>query len=62
MTVTAVRKDAQSRTMTLEAEFDASPERLGFWARGKAAALRFSRLPALARQISEARQRAAMKR
>ena len=28
MTVTAVRKDAQSRTMTLEAEFDASPERV----------------------------------
>jgi len=28
MPVTAVRKDAQSRTMTLEAEFDASPERV----------------------------------
>src|SRR5688572_27220862 len=28
MTVTAVRKDARSRTMTLEAEFDASPERV----------------------------------
>jgi uncharacterized protein YndB with AHSA1/START domain len=28
MTVTAVRKDAHSRTMTLEAEFDASPERV----------------------------------
>jgi uncharacterized protein YndB with AHSA1/START domain len=28
MTVIAVRKDAQSRTMTLEAEFDASPERV----------------------------------
>ena len=28
MTVTAVRKDAQSRTMKLEAEFDASPERV----------------------------------
>ena len=28
MTVTAVRKDPQSRTMTLEAEFDASPERV----------------------------------
>jgi hypothetical protein len=27
MTVTAIRKDAQSRTMTLEAEFDASRER-----------------------------------
>jgi hypothetical protein len=25
MTVTAVRKDAESRKMTLEAEFDASP-------------------------------------
>jgi uncharacterized protein YndB with AHSA1/START domain len=28
MTVTAVRKDPRSRTMTLEAEFDASPERV----------------------------------
>jgi uncharacterized protein YndB with AHSA1/START domain len=28
MTVTDVRKDAQSRTMTLEAELDASPERV----------------------------------
>jgi uncharacterized protein YndB with AHSA1/START domain len=28
MTVTTVRKDPQSRTMTLEAEFDASPERV----------------------------------
>ena len=28
MTVTAVRKDLQSLTMTLEAEFDASPERV----------------------------------
>ena len=28
MTVTAVRKDTRSRTMTLEAEFDASPERV----------------------------------
>src|SRR5919108_69520 len=28
MTVTAVRKDARSRTMTLDAEFDASPERV----------------------------------
>src|ERR671922_2227026 len=28
MTVTAIRKDPQSRTMTLEAEFEASPERL----------------------------------
>jgi uncharacterized protein YndB with AHSA1/START domain len=28
MTVTAVRKDPRSRTMTLEAEFDASPERI----------------------------------
>jgi uncharacterized protein YndB with AHSA1/START domain len=28
MTVIAVRKDPQSRTMTLEAEFDASPERV----------------------------------
>jgi hypothetical protein len=28
MTVTAIRKDAQSRTMTLEAEFDASLERV----------------------------------
>jgi uncharacterized protein YndB with AHSA1/START domain len=28
MTVTAVRKDAQARTITLEAEFDASPERV----------------------------------
>ncbi|MGH2353833.1 MAG: SRPBCC family protein, partial [Chloroflexota bacterium] len=28
MTVTAVRKDAQSRTLTLEAEFHASPERV----------------------------------
>jgi len=28
MTVTAVRKDPQSRTMTLEAEFAASPERV----------------------------------
>ncbi len=28
MTVTAVRKDAQALTMTLEAEFDASPERV----------------------------------
>ena len=28
MTVTAVRKDPQSRKMTLEAEFDASPERI----------------------------------
>ena len=28
MTVTAVRKDPQSLTMTLEAEFDASPERV----------------------------------
>jgi hypothetical protein len=33
----------------------ATPERRGFSARGKAAALRISRLPALARQISEAR-------
>jgi uncharacterized protein YndB with AHSA1/START domain len=28
MTVTAIRKDIESRTMTLEAEFDASPERV----------------------------------
>ena len=28
MTVTAVRKDPGARTMTLEAEFDASPERV----------------------------------
>ena len=28
MTVTDIRKDPQSRTMTLEAEFDASPERV----------------------------------
>jgi uncharacterized protein YndB with AHSA1/START domain len=28
MTVTAVRKDPRSRTVTLEAEFDASPERV----------------------------------
>ena len=28
MTVTAVRKDPQARTLTLEAEFDASPERV----------------------------------
>ncbi len=28
MTITAVRKDPRSRTMTLEAEFDASPERV----------------------------------
>jgi len=28
ITVTAVRKDPRSRTMTLEAEFDASPERV----------------------------------
>jgi uncharacterized protein YndB with AHSA1/START domain len=28
MTVTAVRKDAQTLTMTMEAEFDASPERV----------------------------------
>ena len=28
MTVTAIRKDPQSRTMTLEAEFEASPERV----------------------------------
>src|SRR5688500_20232226 len=28
MTVTAVRKDPESRTLTLEAEFDASPERI----------------------------------
>jgi uncharacterized protein YndB with AHSA1/START domain len=28
MTVTAVRKDAQALTMTVEAEFDASPERV----------------------------------
>jgi uncharacterized protein YndB with AHSA1/START domain len=28
MTVTAVRKDPQAATMTLEAEFDASPERV----------------------------------
>ncbi len=28
MTVTAVRKDPSSRTMTLDAEFDASPERV----------------------------------
>ena len=28
MTVTAVRKDPESRTMTLEAEFEASPERV----------------------------------
>src|SRR5260370_37579593 len=28
MTVTAVRKDAESCTMTLEAEFDTSPERV----------------------------------
>ena len=28
MTVTAVRKDPDSRTLTLEAEFDASPERV----------------------------------
>jgi uncharacterized protein YndB with AHSA1/START domain len=28
MTVTAVRKDPQSRTMTLEAEFEVSPERV----------------------------------
>ena len=28
MTVTNIRKDPRSRTMTLEAEFDASPERV----------------------------------
>jgi uncharacterized protein YndB with AHSA1/START domain len=28
MTVTAVRKDPQALTMTIEAEFDASPERV----------------------------------
>jgi uncharacterized protein YndB with AHSA1/START domain len=28
MTVTDIRKDSKSRTMTLEAEFDASPERV----------------------------------
>jgi uncharacterized protein YndB with AHSA1/START domain len=28
MTVTAVRKDAQALTLTLDAEFDASPERV----------------------------------
>ena len=28
MTVKAIRKDPQSRTMTLEAEFDAAPERV----------------------------------
>lgn len=28
MTVTAVRKDPQTLSMTLEAEFDASPERV----------------------------------
>src|SRR5919106_865098 len=28
MTVTAIRKDPQSRTMTVDAEFDASPERV----------------------------------
>jgi uncharacterized protein YndB with AHSA1/START domain len=28
MTITAVRKDPRSRTMTIEAEFDASPERV----------------------------------
>ena len=28
MTVTAVRKDPQARTMTLDAEFDATPERV----------------------------------
>jgi len=28
MTVTAIRKNRESRTMTLEAEFDASPERV----------------------------------
>ena len=28
MTVTAVRKDPESRTLTLEAEFDASAERV----------------------------------
>jgi uncharacterized protein YndB with AHSA1/START domain len=28
MTVTAVRKDPHTRTMTLDAEFDASPERV----------------------------------
>ena len=28
MTVTAIHKDAESRTMTLEAEFDASPDRV----------------------------------
>ena len=28
MTVTAVRKDPQTLTMTLEAEFNASPERV----------------------------------
>ena len=28
MTVTAIRKDPQSRTMTLDAEFVASPERV----------------------------------
>jgi hypothetical protein len=33
----------------------ATPEQLGFSARGKAASLRISHLPALARQISEAR-------
>ena len=33
MTVTAVHKDPQARTMTLEAEFDASPERVwALWA------------------------------
>jgi uncharacterized protein YndB with AHSA1/START domain len=35
MTITAIRKDAQSRTMTLEAEFEASPERV--WRTGCAA-------------------------
>ena len=28
MTATAVRKDPRSRTLTLEAEFDAAPERV----------------------------------
>ena len=28
MTITAIRKDAQSQMMTLEAEFEASPERV----------------------------------
>jgi len=28
MTVTTVRKDPQALTMTIEAEFDASPERI----------------------------------